>query len=285
MKITDYESVTDLNPMDVMLVDGERGTKTIRAEDFSNAVNDISMGAINHRNVWRGKNLGSSVTDDQIQAIRDGTFKGLYIGDYWFINNRTWRIADFDYWYNFSDDTTNRLLKHHAVMVPDETIGSGSYYSTDSTNGAYMQSIMYNTTLPALTTQVVQPCFPGMMITHPELLHNQVRNPGSYPIGAAWAWINTVLMNEPMVFGSHFYTQMSPALTTPLVQLPYMTGIDTSQLAMFRLNRSMLVAQPAWFWLREVATASQFAVVSSSGYPNVRAASASSGVRPCFAIG
>ena len=49
-----------------------------------------------HNAIYRGKSLGSTVTDAQWTAIGAGTFDGLYIGDYWTIGNITYRIAAFD---------------------------------------------------------------------------------------------------------------------------------------------------------------------------------------------
>lgn len=38
-----------------------------------------------HNSVYRGKYLGTAVTDTQWTAIGNGTFEDLYIGDYWTI--------------------------------------------------------------------------------------------------------------------------------------------------------------------------------------------------------
>ena len=42
-----------------------------------------------HNSIYRGKNLGSSVTQEQWNAIEAGTFDDLYIGDYWVIGGVT----------------------------------------------------------------------------------------------------------------------------------------------------------------------------------------------------
>lgn len=51
-----------------------------------------------HRNIYRGKNLGDHVTDEQVTAMRNGTFNDLFIGDYWKINSITWDIAFLPMW-------------------------------------------------------------------------------------------------------------------------------------------------------------------------------------------
>ena len=50
-----------------------------------------------HNSIYRGKNLGSSVSAEQWAQIGAGTFDDMFIGDYWVINGVTWRIAAFDY--------------------------------------------------------------------------------------------------------------------------------------------------------------------------------------------
>ena len=51
------------------------------------------------RVLFRGKNLGTALTAVQKAAIKDGSFKGMFLGDYWSIGGRIWRIVDMDYWY------------------------------------------------------------------------------------------------------------------------------------------------------------------------------------------
>ena len=82
-----------------------------------------------HNSIYRGKSLGSSVTAAQYDAISDGTFAGLYIGDYWTINEVSWRIAAFDYWYGAGDTA---CTTHHALIVPDAAIASN--IAMNSTN-------------------------------------------------------------------------------------------------------------------------------------------------------
>ena len=56
-----------------------------------------------HNAIYRGKNLGTSVTAAQWAAIANGSFTDLYIGDYWVIGDFNWRIAAFDYYYKSGD--------------------------------------------------------------------------------------------------------------------------------------------------------------------------------------
>ena len=95
----------------------------------------IENGAKVHRNIFRGKKLGTSISIDQYAAIEDGTFTDMFIGDYWEItepasvspeNPRTVKfyIADFDPFlgkgsqYNKASNTS----KHHIMLIPSRSI-------------------------------------------------------------------------------------------------------------------------------------------------------------------
>ena len=106
-----------------------------------------------HNSIFRGANLGTSVTDAQYQAIQAGTFDDLYIGDYWVINGVTWEIAAFDYYYGCGDTAFN---KHHAVIVPRSILYNHAMNSTNTTAGAYAGSLMYTEGLEQAKTQIQQ---------------------------------------------------------------------------------------------------------------------------------
>jgi hypothetical protein len=63
----------------------------------------------------------------------------------------------------------------------------------------------------------------------------------------------------------------------------YETGIDKSQLALFRLRPDLICNRANW-WLRDVVSATNFAFVNGNGFANSSSASNSDGVRPAFKI-
>lgn len=66
-----------------------------------------------------GQNLGSVLTAAQKTAIENGTFTGMYPGDYWEINGTRWYIIDYDYYMRFvPHDGTPKCEKHHLVVFP-----------------------------------------------------------------------------------------------------------------------------------------------------------------------
>lgn len=76
--------------------DAEAGKFAATAEMVGQAVSVFMAGFSPemHRNIFRGKSLGESITAEQLEVIRDGSFRDLYVGDYWEINGTKYRIAD-----------------------------------------------------------------------------------------------------------------------------------------------------------------------------------------------
>ena len=281
MKFTDYPKVTDLEPLEVFLTNGGRGTKTIYVQDMIPALVDGGVDPIMHRMIFRGKNLGSEVTANQLAAIRNGSFKDLFVGDYWVINNVTWRIADIDYWWNSGDVV---FTNHHLIIVPDEALDTQPMNATNITTGGYIGSAMYTTNMNAAKDKINQ-AFLNIVLTHRQYFTSAVHATGGYPSTGAWYDSSIDLMNEPMIYGSHFFEPAVAGNTTTAVVIPTKYTIDRSQLALFMLNPKMVNPGRYPYWLRDVVSAVRFAFVDDGGGASYTSASGSFGVRPCFPIG
>jgi hypothetical protein len=138
-------------------------------------------GAGFHSSIYRGKYLGNTYTDEQKEAIANGSFDGLFIGDYWTINGVNWRIADFDYYYNIGD--TN-FTKHHVVIVSDTCLYNAQMNSENVTTGAYTGSEMYTTNLDNARTAFDNAFGSSFIPTHRGMYSNAVS--GNAP--SDWAW-------------------------------------------------------------------------------------------------
>ena len=123
-----------------------------------------------HNAIYRGKNLGTSVTAAQYAAISAGTFEDLYIGDYWVINGVNWRIAAFDYYLNCGDTS---CTKHHVVIVPDTCLYDHVMNDTNITTGGYVGSKMYTEGLEQAKT-TIKAAFSGHVLSHRVYLTNAV---------------------------------------------------------------------------------------------------------------
>ena len=236
-------------------------------KDLNSAVEELYtyVPAEMHRNIYRGKNLGTSVTAAQKAAITTRKYTDLFIGDYWVIGGKTWRIADIDYWYNHGNTA---FTKPHLVMVPDAPLYNHVMNDTYTTEGGYVGSKMRIEGLDAAKT-TIQAAFGEMLLTHREFLVNAVSS--GVPSGSAWFDSTVDLMNECMVYGSY------------IRGIPYSTN-SKQQLSIFRLNPKVLNKRQS-LWLRDVVSSTSFAYALSIGSTSIANASNAGGIRPVFAIG
>lgn len=235
-----------------------------------------------HNAIYRGKSLGSTVTTAQYAAIKAGTFDDLYIGDYWTIGGVNYRIAAFDYYLNsgYTSCTT-----HHVVIVPDTCLYNAQMHNTSSggwesgaantTAGGYVGSDMYKRNLEQAKT-TIKSAFSGHVLKHRIYLTNAVAN--GRASGGAWCDSEVDLMCEQMVYGSGIFSPVSDGSNVPTNY-----RVEKSQLPLFQHEPSRICNRATW-WLRDVITASYFALVHYSGYASCDNASNSIGVRPAFCI-
>ena len=226
-----------------------------------------------HNAIYRGKNLGTSVTAAQWAAIANGTFADLYIGDYWVIGGVNWRIAAFDYYYKTGDTS---CTTHHVVIVPDTNLYTHVMNDTNITTGGYIGSKMYTEGLAQAKTQINSAFGSSHILSHRQLLVNAVTN--GKPSGGSWYDSTVELMTEQNVYGGKIFGAGNDGST-----IPYLYTIDKSQFPLFAHDPSM-ISNRQWFWLRDVVSAAYFAYVISSGSAYCDYASADSGVRPAFSI-
>ena len=213
-----------------------------------------------HRNIFREKSLGESITAEQLAAIRDGSFKDLYIGDYWEINGVKYRIADVNYWKNVGYPESEKVQKPHILIVPDTVLGSGQMHTSNSTYGGYRNSEMKSTRLNNIA-KTLPDTFKSLLLTH------RMFSDG--------AWINASvdLMSEVMVHGTSICTDNSNKQTS-----------DTQQLALFRLAPELKTIGVN-YWLRNVAGSQTYTLISQYGDASSDMATSTYGVRPVFAVG
>lgn len=235
-----------------------------------------------HNAIYRGKSLGSTVTTAQYAAIKAGTFDDLYIGDYWTIGGVNYRIAAFDYYLN-SGDTS--CTTHHVVIVPDTCLYNAQMHNTSSggyeggaantTAGGYVGSDVYKSNLEQAKT-TIKSAFSGHVLKHRIYLTNAVAN--GRASGGAWCDSEVDLMCEQMVYGSGIFSPVSDGSNVPTNY-----RVEKSQLPLFQHEPSRICNRNNW-WLRDVITASLFALVANSGNASYYYASDSLGVRPAFCI-
>lgn len=278
-KFADLEAILSVTGTEQMLIHDGNGVKVITVEnlhkglqtDIDSVRNVLADGAAAHNCIYRGKNLGTSVTAEQYAAISSGKFTDLYIGDYWVIKGVTYRIAAFDYYYNCGD--TN-FTKHHVVIVPDTSFYKAQMNTSNVTTGGYTGSAMYKSNLAQAKTTIKAAFGSAHVLTKRELLTNAVN--GNTPSGWAWFDSDVELMNEVQVYGSVAWGAHDGN--------GYNVASGDGQFPLFMFDRTKLHNRED-YWLRDVASATSFSNVNAGGLASNDHASYSFGVRPAFCIG
>lgn len=284
-KITELPSLSakNVNPASNLLP-VVAGNQTDRA-----TLNDLLEGYFNRGALTNGsaaalknclprfKYLGTSVTSEQWAAIQNGTFDGLFLGDYWTINGVDYIIAAFDYWLDTGDTP---CTKHHVAVIPRNNLYSAKINDTNITTGGYVGSDMYKNGLTQAKQFFSDAFGAAHILNHRQYLVNAVTN--GAPTGTDWYDSTVELMNENMVYGGRQFSPMPNGATDPWSACRNYT-IDKSQLPLFHLA-PWLICNRQWYWLRDVVSAAYFAGVGSYGDAVCNYASYARGVRPVVGL-
>lgn len=273
VNLSELTQISALTENDKLLIGTAEGNKAIGADDALFAMLDAFIPKEQRRMIYRGKNLGAVVTEEQKTNIQNGTFKGFFLGDYWTIGSYTWRIVDFDYWYNCGDTA---FTTPHLVIMPDKPLYNAQMNETNITTGGYTGSLMYTENLAQAKTLAAS-AFGDLILTHREYLTNAVTD--GHASAGAWFDSTLDLPNEIMMYGCHVYAAMNNGTV-----IPTNYTIGKTQLALFTVVPK-LISNRATFWLRDVVSSAHFALVDILGHASCTYASSSPGVRPVFAIG
>ena len=231
---------------------------TAKAADLR-AIMELCPPAISHRMIYRGKNLGTSFTTEQSQAVQSGTFTDMYVGDYWVINGKTRRIGDIDYFIHCGDNVD---LGHHLLMVDDgvDLPGDGStthfMNDTDTTAGGFKGSKMWNTTIPNQILPDITTAFGNHLLNHREYISNAVTD--GVPTGGEWVDTIYNIFNEAMYYGTVVNGANNAGAGL------FNVGCSKNQIKLFMLDQSSMNRRRD-IWLRDVVSASDFARVISVG--------------------
>lgn len=285
MRINDYPEIEELSQGDKFVVETINGTKKIDGSKIGKEDPIMTDPAITHRMVFRGKDLGNEFTDEQLEAIRNGSFDDLYVGDYWTINSTVYRIADINYFGRgsyFSDleYPYSKFDKNHLVILPDEAMGT-SYWHTDATcTGGYFGSYLNTVTLNESSTipQTILTDFKNNIVEFPMFVTN-----GLSAEGILTAEISkTFKVLPPTVYMMFGYSTFANH-TTPQIQLA-LHKINSKYIPVNDVNVN--TNGSGRYWLVDPTLISNTALnvpykgtISNSYFNNAL------GVRPVFAIG
>ena len=231
--------------------------------------------------IVRGQNLGTAVTDEQWEEIRNGTFRNMFLGDFWEIGDHRWVIMDFDYWYR---GTSSVVKDHHVVLMPQAILYNMKWNSEENTNGGYFGSTIRTTGLDNAKSMIVSAFGDSHLLRKKELLSNSVT---TNVVTGNIVVENSIieLPNEAMIFGNMSYssrvTGMNPDHSFR------MQNPDTYEmypLMNFILNRKSRRPLLQNFWLRDIAGGALAVACFGYGSSFGHIATDELGVRPVFAI-
>ena len=267
---------TSVSDGDYLYVWQGNALKRVSAANLTSGLSTLtSTGAYAHNSVARGACLGSALTDAQSAAIRNGSFNGMYLLDYWTINSVNWRIMAFDYYYGTGDTT---CTTHQVVVVPDSQLYTAAYNSTDTTAGGYVASALYTTGLTQAKTIVTAAFGSSHVLSHRNYLHNAVTN--GMPSGGAWYDSTVELMTEENVYGNK---QWASSVRGDASGVDFYE-VDKSQYSGFAVAPSLQTVTNQWYWLRDVSSAFWFSRALGSGNSARGGAACVGGVRPAVCI-
>lgn len=272
MIFSEYPQKVGVDLDDVFLVNGKEGTKIINSEKLIEGICAFSPGL--KKSFFRGKNLGSYVTDKQSAEIQNGRFNDLCLGDYWLINNVTWRIVDFDYWIGTGDQN---CTTHHLVIMPDLPLYFKKMNETNTTVGGYVGSEMYKSGLNNAKYLIETVFGADNILNHREYLVNEVTN--GYSSGGLWLDSKIELANEIMMYGSYLHSSAGDGSIAPKRYT-----IDKTQLSLMQIYSKFINPKRESQWLRDVVNTNIFSLVGANGITNSAYSNLDNGVRPVFGI-
>lgn len=245
---------------------------------------------INHpNNRFEEKDLGTWSSSSDVDTFfntynSDNGYDNLSLGNYVSIasgfGTNVWMIAGFDTYKGIGQNTGISGI----TLIPKTYLNvSGStgftMNSSATTNGGYNGTVMKSTTLANIGTQL-QSTLGSTHLKNINALVSSSTNTSASRIdgltGAAnnCGWINTyvILPSELQIFGSSVWGNS------------FDSGESISQLPVFRFISPNEYAR--WdYWLRAVASSTDFAYASQSGDCWHSAANVNRGIRPLIYVG
>lgn len=293
MKINEYPSTTSLSQNDKLIVETGGGTKTIEIDDAILEQLDAMSEhpEVTHRNIFRGKNLGSEVSSEQITHIRDGSFKDIYVGDYWEIDGTAYRVADINY---LSKD--NDYIGNHLIILADNPSWLSAWDSSGSVSKGYAGCTLRTNYLSTIKNKIVSD-FPNLsLIPYTTRLSNGISTSTKLTT-YAYTSCDVELLSALMVYGWNPYSPITTG--TWIMDMSASISSRSFQLAIFRLNPRMSALIEAneyknSYWLSDIGTTSDIRIVNRDGSLNGSVANKTEdngstplpiSVRPYFAIG
>ena len=239
-----------------------------------NSVTEPANNFMVHNVPYKNRNLGSAITEAQLDEIRNGRFHGINVGDYWLINNNYWRVADIDYFYHSGSP---QFSSHHVVIVPQYVLYKAQMNSSVVDNLCYVNSELF-TDLETTALPIIEAAFGAEnILEHPIYMPSACVDGENTEQTSYRLKVN--LMNEYMVFGN------KRGKTTKF------DGNAVMQFSLFRYAKRFIKSfynnSGSQYWLSDKYDAAQFVAVSGTSRSifSTNPTNTITYVRPYFCIG
>lgn len=212
-----------------------------------------------HNSIYRGVNIGSSVTSDQFSEISSGSFTNMFIGDYWEIGGYKWRIADFNPYYGKGSPA---LTTNHIAVIRDESFSPRAWHSIKNTSVGYVGSAIrssFSEVVGADPTSVEQAFINAFGDSHVLQYTDYYASTYSDGVATAGAFVQCriELPSEIQVLGYPLHGVNGKQ---------YEVGVGKSQFSLFAHNSAMIGGIARYsYWLRTVADSGNVAYISGTG--------------------
>lgn len=279
LDLSQLERVYKFEDDDDLLIGRDNGNVVMPASDAYYALLDAFAPVEVRRMTFRGKSLGTALTSEQKAQIKAGTFKGIFVGDYWTIGDHVWRIVDIDYWFGCGKEI---CTDHHVVIMPDKNLYKASMNDSDTTSGGYYSSQMRTKNLDEAKNIIYSAFGEDNILSHKEQCEHSITDGWSNGVAIITSTVD--IPNELMIFGSYimsagsdgsnvYHRQRAPGVQFSLMNInPWFISTHTTD------------GLVEGYQLNNVVSATSFAAVSRYGGSGRNSASTSSGVRPVFGI-
>ena len=219
----------------------------------------------------------------QAHGIDDKSYKDLYLGDYFKIQdgtyNAVWMVAHFNY--HYIPERPDGYGQKGVILIPRVPLdGDISMNATNTTENGYIESLGHTVSCAGVAT-ALSPILGSYLLNTRILLSSEVDTTVSSMAGGgitggttsyAWSAGQCVLPNEIQIYGTTAWTSSA-----------YDIGEANEKLAVFNfINQSEYAYHD--FWLRNVVSSTQFALSGAGGSANAHNAHAAHGFRPLIQI-
>lgn len=228
-----------------------------------------------HRNIYRGKNLGNHITDEQLARIRDGSFEDLYVGDYWKINGNRYRIVDINYY----------PIKDHLVIMPDHGVFNCKWNDTSNISQGLLGSTIWtqyrDNAFNIMKDDITN--LEDIRVGFSQHIFNSVNDNG---VTVGHVEIPNIKMSIPSQIHIIGSLSIGQASTDGHLQ-ENGDGYEINQFSAFRLNSKLVKTDNnTRYWMRDILDIHNVAAIHFAGYNMTKnVLDQDTYIRPYFCIG